>query len=130
MSSAKSTLPFLMGRFIVSIFFASRLKYSRFICVRVVNDQAVESLVRNLAEHLDRRGVMCVFESAEDSGLKVAEKRRRHRTESGHCPQQKGAVKKLAGFGKSQQSIAVRVLLTGFYTPGLQRSSFRAVVQR
>ena len=37
-------------------FFASRLKYSRFICVSVVKDQAVESLVRNLAEHLDSGG--------------------------------------------------------------------------
>src|SRR5260370_694264 len=45
-------------------FFASRLKYSRFICVSVVKDQAVESLLRNLAEHLHRCGgapLMCVF---------------------------------------------------------------------
>jgi hypothetical protein len=32
-------------------FFASRLKYSRLIRVSVVEDQTVESLVRNLAEH-------------------------------------------------------------------------------
>jgi hypothetical protein len=37
-------------------FFASRLKYSRFIRVSVVKDQAVESLVRNLAEHLNSWG--------------------------------------------------------------------------
>ena len=33
-------------------FFASRLKYSRFMCVSLVRDEAVESLVRTLAEHL------------------------------------------------------------------------------
>ncbi len=33
-------------------FFASRLKYSRFMCVSLVQDEAVESLVRTLAEHL------------------------------------------------------------------------------
>jgi hypothetical protein len=46
-------------------FFASRLKYSRFIRVSVVKDQAVESLVRSVAEHLDSLGgapLMCVFD--------------------------------------------------------------------
>jgi hypothetical protein len=43
-------------------FFASRLKYSRLIRVSVVKDQTVESLVRNLAEHL-----------AYDSGVTAAE---------------------------------------------------------
>jgi hypothetical protein len=33
-------------------FSASRLKYSRFMCVSLVPDEAVESLVRTLAEHL------------------------------------------------------------------------------
>ena len=33
-------------------FFASRLKYSRFLRVSLVPDEAVESLVRTLAEHL------------------------------------------------------------------------------
>jgi hypothetical protein len=33
-------------------FFASRLKYSRYIRVSLVEDEAVESLVRALAEHL------------------------------------------------------------------------------
>ena len=35
-------------------FFASRLKYSRFIRVSLVPDEAVESLVRTLAEHRSR----------------------------------------------------------------------------
>src|ERR1700741_3177743 len=54
-------------------FFASRLKYWRFICVSVVKDQAVESLVRNLAEHLDRWGgapLMCVFDRPKTVALK------------------------------------------------------------
>jgi transposase len=54
-------------------FFASRLKYSRFICISVVKDQAVESLVRNLAEHLDRWGgapLMCVFDRPKTVALK------------------------------------------------------------
>jgi hypothetical protein len=54
-------------------FFASRLKYSRLICVSVVKDQAVESLVRNLAEHLDRWGgapLMCVFDRPKTVALK------------------------------------------------------------
>ena len=33
-------------------FFASCPKYSRFMCVNLVPDEAVESLVRTLAEHL------------------------------------------------------------------------------
>jgi hypothetical protein len=37
-------------------FFASRLKYSRFIRVSLVKDETVESLVRNLAEHLHSWG--------------------------------------------------------------------------
>src|SRR2546425_5366155 len=39
-------------------------------CVSVVKDQAVESLVRNLAEHLDRWGgapLMCVFDRPKRS---------------------------------------------------------------
>ena len=54
-------------------FFASRLKYSRFVCVSVVKDQAVESLVRNLAEHLDRWGgapLMYVFDRPKTVALK------------------------------------------------------------
>src|SRR5437868_11371111 len=54
-------------------FFASRLKYSRFIRVSVVQDQTVESLVRNLAEHLDSWGgapLMCVFDRPKTVALK------------------------------------------------------------
>jgi hypothetical protein len=54
-------------------FFASRLKYSRFIRVSVVKDQAVESLVRNMAEHLDSWGgapLMCVFDRPKTVALK------------------------------------------------------------
>lgn len=37
-------------------FFASRLKYSRWVQVSIVRDQQVESLVRSLAEHFDAMG--------------------------------------------------------------------------
>ncbi len=102
-------------------FFASRLKYSRFICVSVVKDQAVESLVRNLAEHLDRWGgapLMCVFDRPKTVALKW--QRNGEVTEWNpvfayvmlelgvgvelcwpHSPQQKGAVENLVGFVKS-----------------------------
>jgi len=102
-------------------FFASRLKYSRFICVSVVQDQAVESLVRNLAEHLDRWGgapLMCVFDRPKTVALKW--QRNGEVTEWNpvfayvmlelgvgvelcwpHSPQQKGAVENLVGFVKS-----------------------------
>jgi len=46
-------------------FFASRLKYSRFMCVSLVKDETVESLVRTLAEHLASWGgrpLLCVFD--------------------------------------------------------------------
>jgi transposase len=46
-------------------FFASRLKYSRSICVDLVKDQTVESLVRTLAQHLANWGgrpLLCVFD--------------------------------------------------------------------
>jgi transposase len=102
-------------------FFASRLKYSRFICVSVVKDQAVESLVRNLAEHLDRWGgapLMCVFDRPKTVALKW--QRNGEVTEWNpvfayvmlelgigvelcwpNSPQQKGAVENLVGFVKS-----------------------------
>jgi transposase len=102
-------------------FFASRLKYSRFICVSVVKDQAVESLVRNLAEHLERWGgapLMCVFDRPKTVALKW--QRNGEVTEWNpvfayvmlelgvgvelcwpHSPQQKGAVENLVGFVKS-----------------------------
>ena len=102
-------------------FFASRLKYSRFVCVSVVKDQAVESLVRNLAAHLDRWGgapLMCVFDRPKTVALKW--QRNGEVTEWNpvfayvmlelgvgvelcwpHSPQQKGAVENLVGFVKS-----------------------------
>ena len=46
-------------------FFASRLKYSRLMRVSLVQDEAVESLVRTLAEHLASWGgrpLQCVFD--------------------------------------------------------------------
>jgi transposase len=54
-------------------FFASRLKYSRFIRVSWVPDQAVESLVRTLAEHLASWGgrpLLCVFDRPKTIALK------------------------------------------------------------
>jgi transposase len=102
-------------------FFASRLKYSRLIRVSVVKDQTVESLVRNLAEHLDSWGgapLMCVFDRPKTVALKW--QRNGEVTEWNpvfayvmlelgvgvelcwpHSPQQKGAVENLVGFVKS-----------------------------
>lgn len=54
-------------------FFASRLKYSRFIRVSVVKDETVESLVRTLAEHLASWGgrpLLCVFDRPKTIALK------------------------------------------------------------
>jgi len=53
-------------------FFASRLKYSRFMCVSLVADEAVESLVRTLAEHLASWGgapLQCVFDRPKTIAL-------------------------------------------------------------
>jgi transposase len=53
-------------------FFASRLKYSRFMCVSLVQDEAVESLVRTLAEHLTSWGgapLQCVFDRPKTIAL-------------------------------------------------------------
>jgi len=102
-------------------FFASRLKYSRFIRVSVVKDQTVESLVRNLAEHLDSWGgapLMCVFDRPKTVALKW--RRNGEVTEWNPVfayvtlemgigvelcwpqqPNQKGAVENLVGFVKS-----------------------------
>jgi transposase len=54
-------------------FFASRLKYSRFVRVSLVRDEAVESLVRTLAEHLASWGgrpLLCVFDRPKSIALK------------------------------------------------------------
>ncbi len=54
-------------------FFASRLKYSRLIRVSMVKDETVESLVRNLAQHLHSWGgapLLCVFDRPKTVALK------------------------------------------------------------
>ena len=54
-------------------FFASRLKYSRSIRISLVQDEAVESLVRALAEHLQSWGgrpLLCVFDRPKTIALK------------------------------------------------------------
>jgi len=54
-------------------FFASRLKYSRWVRVSLVKDETVESLVRSLAQHLDSWGgapLMCVFDRPKTVALK------------------------------------------------------------
>jgi len=53
-------------------FFASRLKYSRLVRVSLVRDEAVESLVRTLAEHLASWGgrpLLCVFDRPKTIAL-------------------------------------------------------------
>jgi transposase len=54
-------------------FFASRLKYSRTVRVSLVNDETVETLVRNLADHLHSWGgapLVCVFDRPKTVALK------------------------------------------------------------
>jgi transposase len=53
-------------------FFASRLKYSRFMRVSLVKDETVETLVRTLAEHLPSWGgrpPLCVFDRPKTIAL-------------------------------------------------------------
>ncbi len=53
-------------------FFASRLKYSRFMRVSLVKDETVETLVRTLAEHLASWGgrpLLCVFDRPKTIAL-------------------------------------------------------------
>jgi transposase len=114
-------IEFLSGTIRRIHFFASRLKYSRFIRVSVVKDETVESLVRNLAEHLDSWGgipLLCVFDRPKTVALKW--RRNGEVTEWNpvfayamlemgigvelcwpHRPQEKGAVENLVGFVKS-----------------------------
>src|ERR1700730_14560691 len=102
-------------------FFASRLKYSRYIRVSVVKDETVESLVRNLAEHLHSWGgapLVCVFDRPKTVALKW--QRNGEVTEWNpvfayatlemgigvelcwpHRPQEKGTVENLVGVVKS-----------------------------
>jgi len=54
-------------------FFASRLKYSRWVRVSLVQDEKVETLVRTLAEHLASWGgrpLPCVFDRPKTVALK------------------------------------------------------------
>ena len=54
-------------------FFASRLKYSRWVRVSLVQDEKVETLVRTLAEHLASWGgrpLLCVFDRPKTVALK------------------------------------------------------------
>jgi transposase len=112
---------FLSGEIRRIHFFASRLKYSRFIRVSLVQDQTVERLVRNLAEHLHSWGgvpLLCVFDRPKTVALKW--RRNGEVTEWNPIfayamleigvgvelcwpqqPQQKGAVENLVGFVKS-----------------------------
>ena len=56
-------------------FFASRLKYSRFLSVSLVADEGVESLLRSLAEHLAGWGgapLQCVFDRPKTIALRWA----------------------------------------------------------
>src|SRR5438309_4597249 len=102
-------------------FFASRLKYSRFLRVSLVPDEAVESLVRSLAEHLARWGgrpLLCVFDRPKTIALQW--RRNGEVTEWNpvfayatlemgvgvelcwpYRAQQKGSVENLVGFVKS-----------------------------
>jgi len=102
-------------------FFASRLKYSRFMGVSLVKDETVESLVRTLAEHLASWGgrpLLCVFDRPKTIALKW--RRNGEVTEWNpvfayatlemgvgvelcwpYRAQQKGSVENLVGFVKS-----------------------------
>jgi len=102
-------------------FFASRLKYSRFMRVSLVKDETVETLVRTLAEHLASWGgrpLLCVFDRPKTIAL--AWRRNGEVTEWNpvfayatlemgvgvelcwpYRAQQKGSVENLVGFVKS-----------------------------
>lgn len=102
-------------------FFAFRLKYSRYVRVSIVKNENVESLARNLAEHLQSWGgtpLRCVFDRPKTVALKW--RRNGEVTEWNpvfadamlemgigvelcwpYSPEQKGAVENLVGFEKS-----------------------------
>ena len=102
-------------------FFASRLKYSRWVRVSLVKDEKVETLVRTLAEHLASWGgrpLLCVFDRPKTVALKWRNNGEvtewnpvfAYATlEMGvgvelcwpYQPQQKGSVENLVGFVKS-----------------------------
>ena len=102
-------------------FFASRLKYSRWVRVSLVKDETVETLVRTLAEHLASWGgrpLLCVFDRPKTVALQW--RKNGEVTEWNpafayatlemgvgvelcwpYRPQQKGSVENLVGFVKS-----------------------------
>jgi transposase len=102
-------------------FFASRLKYSRYLRISLVKDEKVESLVRTLAEHLASWGgrpLLCVFDRPKTIALKW--RKNGEVTEWNpvfayamlelgvgvelcwpYQPRQKGSVENLVGFVKS-----------------------------
>lgn len=54
-------------------FFASRLKFSRFACVTIVEDETAETLVRTLLEHLEQLGgipTLAVFDRPKTVAVK------------------------------------------------------------
>jgi transposase len=104
-------------------FFASRLKYSRFIDIQIVDNEQQETVVRCLLRSFERFGgvpLMCVFDNmssivksrelSEDGKPKVhwAERFGQLAIDCGfiplacwpYRPQQKGAVENLVGFVK------------------------------
>ena len=69
-------------------FFASRLKYSRWVEVTLVPDERVETLVRTLVDHLAGFGGMPLggrLRSPEDGRAEVGPRRRGDRVESDLC---------------------------------------------
>jgi len=101
-------------------FFASRLKYSRWVQVSLVSDERVESLVRSLIEHFAAMGgipLLAVFDRPKTVALKWDRKGRVtewNSTFAGvvldlglgvelcwpYSPEQKGAVENLVGWVK------------------------------
>ena len=73
MMAKGKTVEFLNGSRQRIHFFASRLKYSRWVRVSLVKDEKVETLVRTLAEHLASWGgrpLLCVFDRPKTIALK------------------------------------------------------------
>ncbi len=112
---------YLDGRIERVHFFASRLKWSRWVEVTLVEDETAESLIRTLLEHFvgfRRRAAVRRLRSSEDGGAQVEAQRRGDRVESRlrlsppwrsdsppRCvgrtsPQQKGAVENLVKWVK------------------------------
>ena len=102
-------------------FFASRLKYSRYIRVSLVEDEKVESLVRTLAQHLQDWGgrpLLCVFDRPKTIAVEWEKNGKVTKWNSvfacatleigigvelcwPYRAQQKGSVENLVGFVKS-----------------------------